>query len=152
MTPMIQYQSFFFGDYYKTVRSGCQAYFVFSDGRDDLGAKLYLGKVDHCDQSIGFSELNPITSKLKFGAIYPQPVLNHEFHIRLTIEKEANLSALLYNDNHQVVAQWGNRKLFAGQQIESFHLPDHLTSGVYFVQFKVADRVAIRKLIVADRR
>lgn len=71
----------FFGDYNRSVRTGCIDYSAWSDGRSNAGPKIYFAKTSYC--GLGVKEITAVNSEVKLLNVYPNPATNF---INLEIE------------------------------------------------------------------
>lgn len=69
----------FYGDYNSSIKSGCNTWTVWSDGRSGA-PDIYVAKTRLCDSSSSslsiVPEVSPVTEEFQVGSIWPNPAVN----------------------------------------------------------------------------
>ncbi len=104
--------NYFFGDYNRSVRSLCNIYAAWSDGRINLGPKVYFAKTNYC--STGIKEVTEVNGAIQLSAVYPNPATDR-ITLEMTSTQTQNISIFITNITGQkVVTQ--NAVLHNGDQ------------------------------------
>ena len=61
----------FFGDYNRSVRTQCEVYSTWCDGRKNNGPKVYFAKVNYC--TLGIKEITSVNGNVQVLSLYPNP-------------------------------------------------------------------------------
>jgi hypothetical protein len=102
----------FFGDYNTSQRQGCMSYAVFSDGRHDQGSKVYLSRVNHCDNVTSNKIVHFTDDRVN---LFPNPTyknwtlsfdapLSGTFRLRIMSTTSNDKTIDLHSGNNQVAA------------------------------------------------
>ena len=137
-------QTNFFGDYCNSVKLDCKTFTLWSDGRQSLGPKMYVGTVDHCG-SISVPELTPLTSTVQLQRLFPNPA---SAFVSLELEsEEAFQSTIQIIDLNGKCLRKKNVDVGLGKQVIELELD--LSSGTYILEISTPDNARItRKLSV----
>ncbi|MDR3680275.1 MAG: T9SS type A sorting domain-containing protein [Flavipsychrobacter sp.] len=92
--------NYFFGDYNRSVRSLCNTYAAWSDGRINLGPKIYFAKTNYC--SIGIKEVTEVNATIQLSAVYPNPATD-KITLEMVSTQTQNVSISLTNINGQKI-------------------------------------------------
>ena len=141
------YNSFnFFGDYCNSVKLNCKTITLWSDGRQGLGPKMYVGVVDHC-ASIGLPELTPINSAVQLTKLYPNPATNF-VTLDLVSKVDCETEWAIFDLQGKELMR-DSKHLSAGKQ--QIHVKLNLASGTYILELGTPDGgKIIRKLVIQD--
>jgi hypothetical protein len=97
--------STFFGDYYKTEYVNQTAYIVWSDGRNELGAKAYFAKLDPSNPTVGISDVNSIQDHTRIGEVFPTPGSGQLF-IDIQTELPQLFKMQIFSNEGKLVSHW----------------------------------------------
>ncbi|GAB1398086.1 MAG TPA: T9SS type A sorting domain-containing protein [Saprospiraceae bacterium] len=134
----------FFGDYNKSINTDCRNLTIFSDGRDNLGPKIYISVVDYCNLT-SIPELSSITDKISFR-IQPNPV-SSRFSLDISCKESTNTRITLIDSEGKYVKNLYNGKLEAGKTNLEFNIGAQIPAGIYFVVFDADNGKFVKKLI-----
>jgi hypothetical protein len=135
-----------FGDYNNSVRTNCHTYSIWGDGRSGNNTKVYVAITDNC-QELSITELSPLSSVSKVGAIYPNPVKS-TFFLPIETADATEVQIKLYNLSGALVAHFGMEELKAGKNELALELKPDLTAGTYLLYIEVGKEHFTRKLLV----
>ncbi len=140
----------FFGDYFRSVALGCNVYAAWSDGRLNLGPKIYFSKTNACSfvdsSATGIRELTNVNSNIKLESIFPNPA-NSVVNLSISGAASEDIMVELADISGKNVMKQ-KYTLHAGTQHISLPL-NGLKAGVYILS--VMDNsvlVATRQLVV----
>jgi hypothetical protein len=139
-TPMASY---FFGDYNRSISSGCMTYAIWEDGRKNQGPKVYTAAVNHC--TTGVQQLTAISSSLQIENIYPNPAKDN-VTLQCNESKDEAVTVYIYDIAGKLIQQQAYN-LHRGSQ--NLSMPLNLHSGMYMLSvYNAEGLVATRNLQV----
>jgi len=118
----------FFGDYNRSVRTQCQVYSTWADGRNNTGSKVYFAKVDYC--TTGIQEITAVTTSLQLISVFPNPAKDHVTIQFYTSDAQA-VTIVLTNMAGKTVLTM-HKMLATGNQAVGVTLTD-LPAGTYLL-------------------
>ncbi|HSY76111.1 MAG TPA: T9SS type A sorting domain-containing protein [Bacteroidia bacterium] len=77
---------------------------------------------------------------------YPVPA-NKQLTVSFSLEEESNVTATLYSLDGKVVRELENRKIEAGNFLESYPV-DYLAKGMYFLNISTRNNREVKKIII----
>jgi len=86
----------FFGDYNRSVRSGCTVYTGWSDGRDGTGPKVYFSRNSYCTPTTGIRDITGINGNVQLQEMFPNPAAT-ELTLRLTANASDKASIAIFD-------------------------------------------------------
>ncbi|MFK7970582.1 MAG: T9SS type A sorting domain-containing protein [Bacteroidia bacterium] len=134
----------FFGDYNNIARVGCKSFVAWADGRDNLGAKMYIGRIDHCGPISGI-EVTPIEAGWSISNPFPNPA-RASFSIELNNEKPGTWTAKLINAEGKVVKTYAPQTMTSGEHRLDFDL-DAVAAGAYWMHISDGSVHATRMVV-----
>jgi len=135
----------FFGDYTKSARTGCEVYAAWSDGRNNLGPKVYFARKNFC--ALGVNEISTVTGAVQLTQLYPNPAQS-QITLRLTASKSEAVTLQITDMTGRVLLSQ-QKTLMVGQQDVTLQLAG-LASGAYVLSVQnkgglVATRNVVKK-------
>ena len=125
-------------------------YQALQDGSDVLPTQFkyikdfYYTDADFCIVGVDEPQAG---NQFKIEQNYPNPVVNGQTQIRLSLEKGGNVQASVYNVNGQKVVEFNEGYLAAGDHSIKLNL-NHLKAGIYSYSINVNGQTASRKFVV----
>ena len=121
----------FFGDYFRSDYGNKYAHFIWSDGRNSEGAKVYYRRIDPKDPSVSNGHITPINDQLSISHIFRD---QGQYAVNIDSEISVHIKATIVNILGQPIHSWkfdsfpGKTKVFLPN---SQMLPGH-----YFAVFQ----------------
>jgi len=141
--PQYNTTAYFFGDYNRSVSAGCNTYAAWSDGRNNLGPKIYFEKSNPCTPT-GIQEISSINSSIQLQSLYPNPA-NDNVTIEISDSKNENITVVLTDIAGKFIIN-KQYSLHNGTQLIKLSF-NELTSGSYILSVRNNDGlVATRHL------
>lgn len=137
--------SIFFGDYNRSVRNPCKTFAGWSDGRNNLGPKVYFAKTDYC--SVGVPEITAVNGSLQVKALYPNPATN-KVTLDITSNKNQKIMLTLTDMTGKKLMSQAST-LNQGSQQVSISL-NNIAIGSYILSINDADGVVTTRHIQVD--
>jgi len=139
-------ESGFYGDYNTSELSGCDAHFIWCDGRNG-SPSVYHQKVDICN-IVSVTEVTPITDWFNLKKIFPNPA-RHKTIIELYVkEKIGAMIELLSTDGKRIKGPFTYNLEIGEQQIE-LELQD-LPSRTYQVKVSLENGYYATRLLIIE--
>lgn len=137
----------FYGDYYTSVRSGCTTWSAWSDGRNNIGPKLYIARSTKCTSTpVSVTELSPLTTAISLGSLYPNPVAD-QLHLELNLESDASCRISLYDLGGKMVRELEEKLLLQGGNELTLNLSD-MAAGAYLLKIDTELGMITRQVVV----
>jgi hypothetical protein len=135
----------FYGDYFNLVRVGCRTIVAWADGRDNLGPKMYVGRIDHCAPLTGISQ-SPLGRGWSVSNPWPNPVKD-QMSMTLDAEQAGDWEVSLVGVDGKKLGQLMQKSLPAGKHRLELRLPA-VPSGSYWIHVSNGDGVATRPIFI----
>jgi len=154
LTDYTQYVNdigYFFGDYFRSVASGCNVYAAWSDGRYNLGPKIYFAKTNACSfaDSTGTTsvpEITVVNGNIQLGAVYPIPAKGF-VDLSINATETENITITLSDVGGKNILKQASAA-HAGLQTISLELKD-VKAGVYILSvMDDSGLIATRQMVV----
>lgn len=121
----------FYGDYNASVRSGCNTWSVWGDGR--TGAPVtYVAKTNTCNIVAGFTEISALNGTLEVGELYPNPA-DAVVSLPLSSTQSQGLTIEIFSTEGKLVGTPSMRNVVEGEQTIELNLND-IAAGQYMVK------------------
>ncbi len=136
--------SLFFGDYNRSVRTQCQVYATWSDGRNNT-AKVYFARKNFC--TLGVQEVTSVNDGVQLAAVYPNPA-SGMVNLKVSAATAQHVVVELYDmAGRKVTAQ--NNTLKSGMQ--EIALPLHgIAKGAYVLSLQSGGSVIATRSVVVQ--
>ncbi len=139
--------SAFFGDYETSDRYGCKTFSIWSDGRDNLGPKVYVAITDHCLPTIAIPELIPVTDKFKVKIVYPNPA-STEVSVEILMKHESQITTQLLSISGEIICELSREIISSGNSELRMILPEYIAAGQYFLSIQSDYGRVVKSLVV----
>jgi hypothetical protein len=139
-------QQTFYGDYYTSVRSGCTTWSAWSDGRNNIGPKLYIAKSTKCSSTpVSVTELSPLTTAISLGNLYPNPT-SGVLNLELNLESDVICRIDLYDLQGKMVKRLEEKLLVQGSNEVKFNVSE-LSAGSYLLKIDTELGMITRQVV-----
>lgn len=136
---------YFFGDYNRSVRTTCNTFALWEDGRNNLGPKVYFAKTSHCALT-NVTEVSAVSASIQVKAVYPNPA-SDKANIEIDADRDEKITVSVYDISGKTLLQQ-QYNLHNGNQTISLQL-GNIASGMYEVSvLNAKGLIATRKLQV----
>lgn len=138
-------QQDFYGDYNSSVRSGCETFAAYSDGRTGAPV-LYVAKFNTCNVMANITEFSPLNGGLSVSDLYPNPAIN-EANLTFELEQKTAITVEVFGTNGQLVQALNAQQFAAGQHTLQLDVSE-LATGTYMVKVNTAEGVFATRTLV----
>ncbi|MBA3828776.1 MAG: T9SS type A sorting domain-containing protein [Taibaiella sp.] len=119
----------FFGDYNRSVRTVCNSFALWEDGRGTQGSKVYFAKTTHCLPT-NVEELTAVASSAQVRSLYPNPA-STSINLSIDDTKEEILTIEVHDMTGRQILQ---QQLQTHSGSNTLQLPlSKLSNGQYVV-------------------
>ncbi len=80
--------------------------------------------------------------------LFPNPVTGGHFNLNYTLEASGFVNISLCSMDGKILHQFSSIQKYAGDNTESFEIPDHYPAGHYLLQFKLGEKNGYQKITV----
>ena len=118
----------FFGDYTRSQRNSCLAYSAWSDGRNNMGSKVYFAKQNYC--TLGVKEVTAVNGNVQLKSVFPNPATD-KINLKLLATTSSPVTIQILDMSGKCIYTQNN-VLKTGNQEVSVPL-NHIAMGMYLV-------------------
>ena len=135
----------FFGDYNRSVRTQCQVYSTWADGRNNLGSKVYYSKANYC--ALGVNEITSVTSDVQLLSLFPNPA-SGQVNLQFKANKGQPVTIMLTDMTGKIINKQHNVLMNGLQQID---LPlTNIAAGNYVVSVQNNEGIVATRVLVVQ--
>ena len=139
--------SYFFGDYNRSVSSMTHTYSIWCDGPYNIGPKAYFARTPH-DQ-LDIRELTVIKSDIKLRTIYPNPAKDH-VQLKISSPSQYELDVLLTDISGKAIAAQ-KMKVETGENQLTFPL-SKVAPGIYALHISSGGSLLYKRKIIVQQK